>query len=337
MAACVLASPARADDEGRRNPEGGWVCGSNPRACEPVNVPPVPEPSCQCGPNGEWVKCSQCSGDSTSTSTPTRPQPQGVPPLVKFAVGAVVGAVVVSAFAIAPAHTASTFTKSQSARQAREAWNDERARLKALEQAGRQAEVLRGELGRSLRQAATPPVVRLAQQRSGYTPIATPPPPDPWSPDGACAQVLASHDASLERARDRANAQARAQLPTVQGLVKRAKSEALGLVAKQVGARKLLAHGKALQQDYKRAQEMKAFLDELSRCEEKRIVDPTDDCELVIFDRVNAELKAFLDELQAGAGDAHARVREAAAFYRNYIKDLERDLERHAALAARCR
>lgn len=55
-----------------------------------------------------------------------------------------------------------------------------------------------------------------------------------------------------------------------------------------------------------------------------------------ILERVNAELKPLLDEFQASAGDAHERVRAAAAFYRTYVNDLERQLERHAALGARC-
>jgi hypothetical protein len=140
----------------------------------------------------------------------------------------------------------------------------------------------------------------------------------------------------LDSMGSRADAIAKEQLPTWGGLVKQARQEALAVVARAVGAEKLLKQGKALKQDYERAKEMDAFLKELDKCLETKKVDPTNNCELVISSKVNAEAKAFLNDLQAGAGDAQERVRKAAVFYRGYVIDLQRETQKQAMWLVRC-
>lgn len=311
----VVARPACADDT--------------------INIPAVPEPSCQCGPNGTWILCSQCGGDDSSDgATGTGPRTQGTPPILKLAAGAVVVTVVAGMFVVAPGHTASLFTSSKSARQAREAWQDARERITDLEDAATEAVVLGRALDRSVTAAARP---ARAQVGAGYAAIAPAAPPAAWAPQGACSQVVAANQATLEAMDRRANAEARAQFPTWASVVAQAKGAALTQVARAVGADKLLAQGKALQADLARAKEMDAFLAELARCQDTKAVDPTTDCEQVIYDRVNAELKVFLDELQAGAGEAQERVRKASQFYRGYVNDLRREVEKQALWTARCR
>lgn len=298
-------------------------------------IPEVPEPSCQCGPNGEWILCSRCHGDDSSAGTSgTGQRTQGVPPILKLAAGAVVVTVVAGMFVVAPGHTASLFTSSKSARQAREAWRDERARISDLEAAGTEAVVLGRALDRHVAAAGRP--VR-AQVGPGYAPVAPAAPPAAWAPHGACSELVEANQRALENLDRRASAEARAQFPTWASVVAQAKGAALTQVARAVGAGKLLAQGKALQGDLARAKEMEAFLAELVACQDRKAVDPATDCEQVIYARVNAELKVFLDELQAGAGEAHERVRKASQFYGGYVNDLRREVEKQALWATRCR
>ena len=172
---------------------------------------------------------------------------------------------------------------------------------------------------------------------AGYAEVTLPSPPEPWSRSGACSQLVDVNDRLLASMESRADAEARDQFPTWGSMRKKVQQQALAGVARAVGAEKLLKQGKALKDDYARAKEMEAFLAELVRCQESKQIDPTNTCELVIADKVNAETKVFLDELQAGAGDAQERVRKASKFYRSYVSDLQRAIEKQALWVARCR
>jgi hypothetical protein len=306
------------------------------RADDPIEwgtPPPVPEPSCQCGPNGEWILCSLCSRDDApaesggTSSTPS----QGVPPILKFAAGVVGGAVIAGMFAVAPAHTVSLFSKSKTAQEARDAWNDERDRLEHLEHVYGDAVDLGRDLDRAVRAAARPAAIG-----NGYAAVEVGAPPATWSSGGTCSQLVAANDRALATMDRRAQLEAREQFPTWADVVKRARQEVVNGVARAVGADKLLKQGKALQADYARAKEMDAFLKELTACQERKAIDPTSDCEQIIYARVNAELKVFMDELQAGAGDAQERVRKASQFYRSYVNDLQREVQKQALWATRC-
>ena len=299
-----------------------------------ADVPAVPEPSCQCGPNGEWILCSSCpSGEAPAGDTTQAQRPQGTPPILKLAAGVVVVTGVVVGFAIAPGHMAALFGKSKTVKQAREAWRDERAGTAALEDAYTDAIALRRDLDHTVAAAGRPAREGVG---TGYAEVDLTPPPEPWSPNGACSQLGAMNDRMLESMRSRAAVAAQEQLPTWGSMMKKAQQQTLAGIARAVGAEKLLKQGKALKEDYKRAKEMQAFLDELDKCLETKKVDPTNSCELVIANKVNAETKVFLEELQAGAGEAQERVRKASLFYRGFVKDLQRAIEKQALWEARC-
>ncbi|MBP9086953.1 MAG: hypothetical protein KBG15_12600, partial [Kofleriaceae bacterium] len=233
----LVAGPARAD-------------GPSPMSQLPdeqVNVPAVPAPSCQCEDGGPWVPCTQCGGGGGTSSGDPANRRQGTPPIVKLAVGIVAGAAVAALFAVAPGNTTALFTKTQSAREAREAWHDERERLAALELQAKRSTLLVRDLNVSLRVAARPVRERVG---AGYAPVAqASPPPDRWSANGACGQVLVANERLLERSGQRATEMARSQFPTVAGLIEAAtakvKQDALAAIAKATKTQKLLKQGQA--------------------------------------------------------------------------------------------
>lgn len=307
----LLATPAYADD--------------------PVYVPPPPEPSCQCEDGGPWVPCAQCGGGGSGD--PSSPRPLGVPPILKFAAYVVGGVVIGGMFAVAPAHTAALFGKSQTVEQARHAWNDELDRVAALERTGTQAGLLARDLDRALRPAVRPVVERAG---ASYQPVDAAAPPPAWSPAGACGRILAANDRLLEQTDRDATAHARSLFPTGASVLAAARTEAVAMIARATGTEKLREQGAALGKELERADEMAAFLDELAACTEQQQVDPASDCLLVIAAKLNQELRPLLDELQAGASDAHQRVTEAASFYRGYVDHLRGEVEKQALLATRC-
>ncbi|HVV82492.1 MAG TPA: hypothetical protein VHE35_05405 [Kofleriaceae bacterium] len=314
LAALLLALPARAGAQG--------------------DIPEPPEPSCQCEDGGPWVPCSECGGGSSGDSgDESTPRTHGVPPILKAAAYVVGGAVLGGMFVIAPAHTFDLFGKTQSVEQARHAWDDERERLAALELTGKQSDLFARDLDGAVQLAARPPLERAG---AGYQPIDAPAPPAPWSPTGACGRVLAANDRLLEDADREATAHARSLFPTGASVLAAAREQAIAGIARATGTDKLRRQAAALQGELARADEMAAFLDELAACTERQQVEPSSDCLLVIAAKLNEELRPLLDELQAGAGEAHQRVTEAAAFYRGYLARLRGEVEKQAILAIGC-